>query len=929
MRYRTPRYRTTAIAVSSALVIASTTAVADLARADAAGVMTAAGAGAGAATTFPLPTLTATTSAAGFAHPGIGVTAANLQFAREQVLKGVEPWKSYYAAMSQSKYASLTLVSKNVSPVLDQPALPSFTSSKTESKLIEDSWGAYTQALMYYFTGNDVYRANAMKIVRIWSNMDPTQYAYYADSQIHTGVPLYRLLSAAELLRATSSDPAYTAYDLAWHDTETAKLASNLINPMLSTFLYKNTNYLNQHNYPLIGALAAYIFTDNRARYDEGVEWYTVNATTTTPQQNGALAAYYRLIGADDPLNTYGYPFVQNQEMGRDEAHAGDGFDNLAGLARILSVQGTRVDPAHGTVSTAPDAVDPYHFLNDRLLAGSDAYARFMLGYDTPWVDITGGPGTISPAYRGRLNALTEIDELYDTYEYTEGVDVEKQAPYLAKAHAQLDGPLFYNNSTTLSNFWGGQGTGIDTGPEYWLSFPAALAGQAPPVATSSVVQAVAKGQALDSGTVMTSDAGGTYAEMHASCAGTTLVVHDLTYTDRTKYAPVGLLVRTNGSGMRLAIAKDQHAAAFRTITLPDTAGQWRYVTYDVANSAVHANQVGDNIGYYTVTGPDGGTVDLRQVNTLAASQLSIPQFPQGFSADVIGVTKEQLTTSFAATDANPKDVVTYRAEGLPAGAVLDPATGTVTWTPEQRQHGTYHFTVVADNGTVATTLDVTVHAEPNREQAYRQAQTGYDSKQVYTTSTLAAYTAQSDQVRTTLHTATDTDFLASLAKLQGAVSGLQLLNPLLSDGTLNFPPLVTSNLSTLNVSNLVDDDFNTFSGDLHAPFWIDFGAGYKVTASAFGLQARFGFANRSQGTNVYGSDDGVTWTLLTSRETTDTTGENYEMETIPVLPAVQGMAFRYFKVQVDDPGVPTDPAYPGLSSFSEMRIQGVRSEVS
>lgn len=923
MRSRTPRYKTTALAVSSALVIASTTTAVEFVHADVPAATAAV------ATAFPLPSLTATTSAAGFAHPGIGVTAANLQFARDQVLKGVDPWKSYYAAMSVSKYASLTLVSKNAGAVLDQPALPSFTSTKTESKLIEDSWGAYTQALMYYFTGNDVYRANAMKIVRIWSNMDPNQYAYYPDSQIHTGVPLYRLLSAAELLRATDSDPAYTAYDLAWHDSDTAKLTTNLIDPMLSAFEYKNTNYLNQHSYPLIGAIAAYIFTDNRARYDEAVEWYTVNATTTRPEQNGALAPIYPLIAADDPLNHYGYAFVQHQEMGRDQAHAGDDVDNLAGLARILTVQGTKIDPVHGTVSTAPDAVDPYHFLGDRLLAGSDAYARFMLGYDTPWIDRTGGPGSISSGYRGRLNALTEINEIYDAYEYTEGVDVEKEAPYLAKAHQQAEGPFFYNNSTTVSNFWGGQGTGIDTGPEYWLSFPAALAGQTPPVATGPVVQATRKGLALDGGTVMSSDADGTYAEMHASWAGTTLVVHDLTYTDRTKYAPVGLLIRTNKSGMKLAVAKDQHTPAFRTITLPDTGGQWRYATYDVADTTVHPNQVGDNIGYYTVTGPDGGVVDLRQVNTLAASQLSIPKFPQGLSTDVVGVTKEQLTTSFAATDANPEDVITYRAEGLPAGAVLDPATGVLTWTPTQPQNGTHHFTVVADTGTVTTTLDVTVYAEPNREQAYRQALTGYDATQTYTTATLAPFTAESDQVRSTLHTAADADFLASLVTLQAAVGGLQLLNPHLADGTLGFPPLVTSNLSALNVSNLVDDDFNTTSGDLHAPFWIDFGAGFKVTASAFGLQARYGFANRSQGANVYGSNDGVTWTLLTSRETTNTTAENYAMETIPVLPSVQGMAFRYFKVQVDDPGVPTDPAYPGISSFGELRVDGVRGEVS
>ncbi|MER5185360.1 putative Ig domain-containing protein [Streptomyces sp. NPDC002896] len=916
MSNRLPRLRAAAAATAMALVLVPASA--------AAAVADTGGAGVQAAAAPALPTITVTTSGAGFTHPGIGVTAQNLEFARKQVRAGVQPWEGYFDALGVSKYASRTLQSRNKGNVLDQPAQPYFTSTSTESKLIEDSWGAFAQAVEYFMTGDNTYRANAMKIIRIWSNMDPNRYAYYADSQIHTGVPLYRLLAAAEILRYTSYDSSYSGYDLAWRDSDTDKLTTNLIDPMAKVFLYKNTNYLNQHSYPLIGALAGYIFTDNRPRYDEGVEWYTVNATTTRPEQNGALAAILPLIDKNDPLNPYGYSFVQHQEMGRDQAHGGDDVDNLAGLARILSVQGTKIDPEHGTVSTASDAVDPYRFLSDRLLAGADAYARFMLGYDTPWIDTTGGTGTISSAYRGRLYQVAEIDELYDVYKYVEGVDVEKEAPYLAKAHEQNYGPLYYAGSTTLNNFW----SGIDTGPEYWLSFPAELAGQSPVPPGDTNVQVEQKGVAFDPGTEMRTEDGRSFAEMHASDRGTTLVVHDLVYGNRNNYCPVGVLIRTTTSGMRLAVARDQHTAPFRTLTLPNTHGEWRYVTYDVAYTAVHANQVGDNIAYFTVTGPEGGTVDVDHVNTLAPSQLTPPKFPQGKSTDVIAVTKETLTTSFAATDAGSKDTVSYRAEGLPEGARLDPATGEFNWTPEQRQSGTYHFSVIADDGTVDTVLDVTLRAEPNRQQAYREALTGYDPKETYTTASLADFTKVRDQVQESIPTADEAEFSTSLVTLQAAVRSLQLLNPVLGDGSLDYPSLVTSSLSALNVSNLVDDDWNTTTGDLKAPFTVDFGAGYRVSASDFGLQARYNFANRSEGANVYGSNDGQNWTLLTSRETTNTTDQNFAMETIPALPDVQDLQFRYFKVQIDDPGIPTDPAYPGLSSFSEFRIHGVRHEV-
>ena len=108
-------------------------------------------------------------------------------------------------------------------------------------------------------------------------------------------------MAAAEIFRSTSVPEGYTAYDLGWNEQDTPNSARNLIVPMTETFLHTNWRYLNQHSYPLIGAIAGYIFTENRDRYSEAVEWYTVNASTSRPEQNGSIAALFPLISAEIP----------------------------------------------------------------------------------------------------------------------------------------------------------------------------------------------------------------------------------------------------------------------------------------------------------------------------------------------------------------------------------------------------------------------------------------------------------------------------------------------------------------------------------------------------------------------------------------------------------------------------------------------------
>jgi hypothetical protein len=864
-------------------------------------------------------------SAAGFRHPDLGFTPEQLDYMRKEVRADVEPYKTYYNILATvcCNYANINLQPTNRDPSkVDTPNTPNFNGNTAQVRLTNDSQGALTQAILYYVTGRNEYRRNAMRILRTWSNMNPNGYAYFPDAHIHNGVPLFRMLVAAEIMRYTPADPTYTAYPLAWTDTDTQKLKDNLIDPMERTFFSSNERFMNQHSYSLIGRLAGAIFTDNRARYDETVEWMTVNATSTRQDINGALLPVIPLIGTDSPFNKYGIPFYQIQEMSRDQAHAGDDVDTLTGLLRMVNAQGTMVDPFTGKPSTASDAVSVYKFGGNRLLMGANAYAEYMLGYDTPWADTTGGTSFISGAYRGRLYEVDGIDEIYNVYKYQEGVDVESVAPYLATAAAHANGPAIPWGRATPNN--------KDMGPTAFLTIPTALTGVPLPPNTG-MLETERKSIFLNGDWTMQTEGDRTFGHANVTPAGATVVFHDVQYANLSKYAPVGIMVRTNAP-MTLSASADVNASPWAVSAVPNTHGEWRYIVPDSSWAAIASRPLGANIMYFKFSGAEGSTIDVDYVNMAAQSQLSPPQFSMpAFPVTELVVQGVPYKATYAATDSNPADSVVYEAVNIPEGATLDSATGAFSWTPTAAQTGIHDIVISATDGVSVSTMTARLNVFPDRATAFQAALEGYDPAAVYTTPSLATFKADMAPLQQAMSTASDADFPGLLKSVQAEVQKLELLNPrVASDGSLDWSKdmVTTIGFGSNRPPLLVDGDYNSTTGDLRAPIYMDFGENYRVSVSAFGIQARYMFANRSQGANVYGSNDDVNWTLLSSRETTDTSGHNFEMERIPVLPGLENERYRYFMVRVDHPGPPTDPAYPGISSYGEFHFFGDRYDL-
>jgi hypothetical protein len=859
-----------------------------------------------------------TVSDAGFVHPGVGLTAEDLRGAQEMVRSGQEPWASYFEAMADTSFASTAYRASNAKSAAqpDVPLDPSFTQAGMRTRETNDAFGALTQSLMWVTTGDEVYRRNAIQALRTWSNMDPERYAYFPDAHIHTGHPLYQFLMAAEIIRATEpldddSPGEHGGYDVAWSAEDDQKLLANFADPVVDTFLFSNERWMNQHNFGLFGRIATAIYADDAEGYATGVEWFTVNAGDTA-YDNGAMAPQMPLIDADDPRNPYGRDFVQVREMGRDQAHGECNIDNFTGLARMLEVQGTTVDPEAGTVSTAGDAVSAYDFLDRRLLDGANAFWGFMMGAPTPWIDEEGRGNTIAQAYRGRI--FNPVNELYYEYALERGVDVASEAPHVAELASRMDGP-YYWYGTSVANFWAPG----DKNPEYWVAFPAELAGTEPdPLPQTHELRFADASLQLDDRTALVTEDGAAFARAEVTEEGTTSVVDRMMYAANAR---IGLRFRSDGPARLEVLYKEEATgtnpdeAETRTLAdleLPDTGGEWRYVTYPAG---------GQNVNFYRLTGA-GATVDLDSVTLSGATDLSAPQFDA--TADQYYLTKGiGAVIDLSATDTD--GTVAHTADGLPRGASFDTATGELTWTPGGRDKGRHEVQIVADDGESVTARTVELVVSPNRNRTVATVvEDGFDGRADYTAVTREPFETAWDDAKDAARHGTDAEFTTALAALVAAIDALEPLDPELPDGSFDYTgAAVPVGISAGALGALADGDTTSHTGDLRtASFTLDFGPQYRITAEAFGFQARSLFANRSEGTNVYGSNDGRTWDLLTERPTANTPG----METIEA--AGERDAYRYLKVQLDEPGVPTDPAYPGIWSIGEFRIFGERSEV-
>lgn len=101
-----------------------------------------------------------------FRHPGVLVNQAQLDFVKSQVASGAQPWTAAYDAAKTSTWASLAYTPRPVPQVQCGSNSNPDVGCKAEQS---DSSAAWTDALLWYISGNTAYANKAIQIMNAWS----------------------------------------------------------------------------------------------------------------------------------------------------------------------------------------------------------------------------------------------------------------------------------------------------------------------------------------------------------------------------------------------------------------------------------------------------------------------------------------------------------------------------------------------------------------------------------------------------------------------------------------------------------------------------------------------------------------------------------------------------------------------------------------
>ena len=316
-----------------------------------------------------------------FVHPGLAQSQEDLDFMREKVLKGEEPWKTAFANLEEK--TSLDFVPKAVSFIYEGVGRSNSVGGRDFAR---SSIAAYNHALMWYITKNKEHAEKAVEIMNAWSaklrSFDGN------DAKLNVGLNGHFILNAAEIIKYTY--PEWKEKDI----EQFKRMVLTVLYPTIKDFFPEANG--NWDASMINTMLCIGVFVDNHEIFNRAVDFY-----------------YWGIRNSG--ITKYVYPGGQCQEATRDWDHVQLGLGEYAKAAQTALTQG----------------LDFYSVAQDRLAYGFEQASKMMLGTD---INIY---GILS---KRRMDIYKDIYEpVYAYYKNVKGMEL----PYTREVLSNHTRPVF------------------------------------------------------------------------------------------------------------------------------------------------------------------------------------------------------------------------------------------------------------------------------------------------------------------------------------------------------------------------------------------------------------------------------------------------------------------------------------------------------
>ncbi len=349
-----------------------------------------------------------------FQHPGVLLDRARLDFIKQQVSAGTEPFASAFKAARESKSGSLSYLPEG--PPADHFILCGSYSNPNHGCTAEDkdATAAYLQAILWYLTDNPAYAENAILIMNTYAK-SLTEGHRQSNAPLQAAWTAEKWPAAAEIIRYT--------YD-GWKPADISAF-STLLQTQYLPYLTAHHGEGKNGNWQLSmidGMLGIAIFTEDQALYAQAIGLW---------QKWVPAYVYHFALDGEQPVRFAGSPRDWNgqrvfnagtsgvtQETCRDLGHTFLGVVALTNAAETAYIQGTDLfTPAQLRLTTMLE----YHA---RLLRG----VRNKSGNNK--LEVPAGfdglcDGSYVPVLRGAF------ERAYNAYHVRMGVDLPETKAFL------------------------------------------------------------------------------------------------------------------------------------------------------------------------------------------------------------------------------------------------------------------------------------------------------------------------------------------------------------------------------------------------------------------------------------------------------------------------------------------------------------------